>query len=783
MPDKAHKPPPSSALEKIDPEITGVDELNEALIRSEARVSKAESELFGKELELRALRENYSHAQERLAEVLAENRTLRFWLSRYKAVKDRYLPRGGFWERAVKRVALKLITRRTPRDKLQKFAEIPVKNTNGSRTLEIVEPPQDWRDDPHRPPIVIVIPNWNRVELLRRCLDAIFGNTEYDRYRICVYDQGSSDGSKEYLQSLGNRIDAILASENIGFLQACNRMIRRYPKWDVVFLNNDTEVTEGWLEPLVETAHKADKIGMLGPKLIYVDGRLQEAGSQVFQDGSCRAHGKYESPDDPAFNQLREVDYCSAACLYVKRAVLDRVGGFDQRYSPAYYEDTDLAFEARAAGFRTVCEPRSTVIHHEYASAGQTAMELMEANRSKFFAKWKDVLPRQQRSLWAAASPDRRETVLVISELVPAPDRSSGGTRLYELLLLLGRHYHVVLAYLGPESLRDYVKPLERLGVTAFYRGYAKAVHNYDVDLAAILANNQFKFVFCELFDVAEHFVRKIREVSPHSIVVIDTFDVHYLRETREAQISGVSILEEKAQATRKRELQIYSQADLVLTVTQNDRKVLLRDNPKLNVAVVSNIHAIPETTVPRDQRCGLLFVGGFSHRPNVDAVLYFCREVLPLVRIRLPNIKFHVVGNAPTVEIIALGSANIAVTGYVPNLTPYLDSALVSVVPLRFGSGMKGKIGEAMAHGLPVVTTSIGAEGMYLTDGLDAMIGDTPEEFATRVIRLHQDAHLWESVAQSARIHAERWSPGQVDIDLSDVLAQFTGCEKERQG
>ena len=174
-----------------------------------------------------------------------------------------------------------------------------------------------------------------------------------------------------------------------------------------------------------------------------------------------------------------------------------------------------------------------------------------------------------------------------------------------------------------------------------------------------------------------------------------------------------------------------------------------------------------------RDGRRDLLFVGGFSHTPNVDAILYFRREIFPLVLQRLPQMRLWVVGNAPPPEIVALASENVIVTGYALYLVPYLEAALVSVAPLRFGSGMKGKIGEAMAWGIPVVTTTIGAEGMGLQDGVDALIADTPEGFALRIIQLHQNPELWNSVVQKARKRVEReWSPDAVDRSLTQILA-----------
>jgi glycosyltransferase involved in cell wall biosynthesis len=156
-----------------------------------------------------------------------------------------------------------------------------------------------------------------------------------------------------------------------------------------------------------------------------------------------------------------------------------------------------------------------------------------------------------------------------------------------------------------------------------------------------------------------------------------------------------------------------------------------------------------------------------------VDAILYFCREIFPLVLQRLPQMRLWVVGNAPPPEIVALASENVIVTGYALYLAPYLESALVSVAPLRFGSGMKGKIGEAMAWGIPVVTTTIGAEGMGLQDGVDALIADAPEDFAQRIIQLHEKPELWDSVAKNARKCVEReWSPDAVDRSLTEILA-----------
>jgi len=248
----------------------------------------------------------------------------------------------------------------------------------------------------------------------------------------------------------------------------------------------------------------------------------------------------------------------------------------------------------------------------------------------------------------------------------------------------------------------------------------------------------------------------------------VDTYDVHFLRELRESAILKDPALERKANDTRRREMSVYSRADLVLTVTEDDRRALLRENGDLRIEVIPTIHPLPPHVASRRTRQDLLFVGGFSHTPNVDAVLYFCEEIFPQVQAQLPQVKVYIVGNAPPPEVIALANDSILVDGYVPDLVPYLESAMVSIAPLRYGSGMKGKIAEAMSYGLPVVTTTIGAEGMHLQDGFDVLIADNAHEFADKIIQLHHDVRLWEAISREGRAHVQqKWSPDAVDADL----------------
>jgi hypothetical protein len=330
--------------------------------------------------------------------------------------------------------------------------------------------------------------------------------------------------------------------------------------------------------------------------------------------------------------------------------------------------------------------------------------------------------------------------VLVVGP-VPDFDRASGSLRFYLMLQMLARRYRITL--LGwidagnPQSQR-YVRALEEAGVAVQVVSRADLIGG----MGRILGRVGLCVLF-ESFTSAERVLGRVRMQRPDLPVAIDSVDVHFLREMRGVPYSTRPWLAtHKARRTKRRELGVYRQADLVLTVTGNDRTEILRELPDARVAMVPNIHEVREDVpgLEERRRNSVLFVGGFAHPPNVDAVLFFCREILPLVRRALGHIEVTIIGAGPPKAVMDLGSDGVLVAGWVPDVTPYLDSHCVAMAPLRFGAGMKGKVGQALAAGLPVVTTSVGAEGMDLEDGNTALIADSPEAFAEAVVRLCTD-------------------------------------------
>lgn len=367
-----------------------------------------------------------------------------------------------------------------------------------------------------------------------------------------------------------------------------------------------------------------------------------------------------------------------------------------------------------------------------------------------------------------------REKLLFIAPTVPLFDRNSGDLRLFTILNILSKSYDITylaksLAIEGSKDNNYYSSSLSDLGIKVYIGNYS---------IKKILRSNIFKAAILEYFHIAEHYLQKIKLLQPSCPVIVDSVDVHYLRFHRKARITNDINDIAEMEETKRRELAIYSQADITLTVTEEDARILIKENKNITVRTLPNIHRLIHSTSDRDEN-QIVFVGGFSHEPNIDAAVYFCEDILPKIRKVIPKARFTIVGSNPTQRIRNLGNDFTTVTGYVPSTTPYLQKSRVSVAPLRYGAGMKGKIGEAMAHGLPVVTTSIGAEGMGLTDRENIIVADSPETFSKAVVELMLDNSLYNKIQKNAMEHiAKNFTPEIIGMKMEQIL---TGLDEIR--
>jgi GT2 family glycosyltransferase/glycosyltransferase involved in cell wall biosynthesis len=633
--------------------------------------------------------------------------------------------------------------------------------------------------DPERPvKTSIIIPVFNKVEFTFQCLRSLLREVDFTETEVIIVDNASTDRTRELLAHFQGYVRVIENAENRGFVDACNQGAELARGRYLVFLNNDTVVLPKWLDALVETIERDERAGAVGSLFLYPDGRIQEAGAIVWSNAEASHYGWGRSPLDHRFTFAREVDYCSGASLLIRRELFEQLGGFDRRYAPAYYEDTDLCMGVRSLGYKVIYQPASRLYHFEGATAGTDPhagfRRYQLINRSKFQEKWGDVLARAHHApdpaqVERAANRKWDTQVVVLDDRTPTPDRDAGSARMLYILRALSEWCHPVFITTSKQVWPEYERRLWEEGVET-----ASAL-----DLQRLMKSRRFRAAVISRPQVAEALLASVRRADPRAKVIFDTVDLHFVRLTREAALTGDPALAREAERYQKVETRLARASDLVWLASSSDREALERVAPGVPSAVVPTIHPARGRGLPPHEREHLLFVGSFRHRPNADAVHFFAREVLPLVRKSLPGVELFVVGGDAPKEFETY--EGVRVLGYVPDIDPLYARSRVFVAPLRFGAGMKGKIGDALSYGLPVVTTTVGAEGMFLRNGEEALIADTAEDFAAAVARLYRDEELWRRLASNAHAHAERhFSPRVVGRIVNDSIKGLLGDFKE---
>ncbi len=568
----------------------------------------------------------------------------------------------------------------------------------------------------------------------------------------------------------------------------CSQIVQAAPSDFIVLLEGGSVPRAGWLDALLATAEAHEGVGAVCSRRILANGRLAEAGGIVFSNGALWPYGRGDHAGHPRFDYVREVDYGSLSGLLIRKEALTRIGGVGDWLFRGGYGAADLAFSLRQAGYRVLYQPESVVQQvsreSEIAALSAASPAPGASWQKDFVEKWEAALqgqhPADPQRVSVARNRASGMRILVIDPFLPVYDRASGSRRLFEMLRILMSLGHAVTFIARDGRNQDkYAAELRQMGIEVYATdpemmgklGYGVAAP--PIDLSGMLTECRFDVAILSFYTIAQQYLPVIRLHSPGTRIVIDTVDVHFLREMRQAELQADEGLRRRAAETQKQELAVYRQADALITVSTEDKDHLVSELPEAVVHVVPNIHEIDPVARSFSDRQGLLFVGNFLHTPNTDAVLFFCKEILPAVHRHLPEVVLTIVGNAPPPEVQALASDRVKVTGYVPSTAPYLQSHRISVAPLRYGAGMKGKIGEALAAGLPVVTTAIGAEGFELPeDGGIFLVAEDAVTFANEVVRLYRDESLWRSLSSAGRMHIQQhFGPEAARLKLQSLL------------
>ena len=628
------------------------------------------------------------------------------------------------------------------------------------------------------PLLSILIPSYGQHQTTRNCLASLAKFPPKIPFEVLLVDDAFPEPF-DTTQWLVSGVRVKRNPENLGFLRSCNGAAKEARGRFLMLLNNDTLLHEDSIDALLETFERFPDAGAVGAKLLFADGVLQEAGGIVWRDASAWNWGRGENPDDPRFNYVRNVDYCSAAALMVDMAIWRDLGGFDERFAPAYYEDTDLCFAIRAAGRRVLFQPAALVTHLEGVSHGTDTSQGMKGyqltNRTTFEQKWSFLLEQHANN---AVNPMRERDrgvigrILWVEACMLTPDQDSGSLRTLRLLgILVELGFKVTFVADNLQRLNPYAWQLEQQGIEVLYQPAVNSVSHH----IKVFGDQYDIITLCRHY-IAVQYVDMIRQLYPKTKIWFDTIDLHYLRLRRQFALDGKSATRALADLAYREEIAVVGKSDVTIVVSDVEVSELAKEVPGAHVAVVSNIHEAHPTVRPFEQRQHIMFVGGFQHPPNIDAVEYYATEIWPHVRTECPDVKTFIIGSKMPDTLRQFGAEHgLEMLGFVEDLEPYYHSCLMAIAPLRYGAGVKGKVNQALSYGLPVVGTEAAVEGMSLIDRKEAMVADTGPAFAAAMVELYRDKALWQTLSENGQQSLQRmFSVDVARAALMDLLSAF---------
>jgi O-antigen biosynthesis protein len=600
---------------------------------------------------------------------------------------------------------------------------------------------------------------------------------------IIINDAQDSDKKLARFLSQVSGVEMIRLTTERGAIKGFNLAASKARgKW-LCFLDRDCQIGERWARNSVAILSESDRsidleIGAIGSKLTIAGGDLHNAGGIIWQDGSVWPYGQLEFGGEPEYSYVRVVDFCPAIGSLVNAQLFQRVQGFSEVYDSLLYASADFGLQLQVLCYKLIYQAKSEITYHQSSKEIAKDRNSNSLDVTKFELKWHSQLQAEyfpsQAEYWESA-PRRllpKPTILIVDTLVPAYDKESGSYRLFNIIKILQQlGYHIIFLPDYGHEQEPYTSEFESMGIEVLYFTHKQA--DWQLRLERRLSVIDLAWV-CRPELCAKYF--PVLQKQPNIKLIYDTIDLHFLRLKRGWEISPQKTRadEEEWQEMQVSEVQAAQAADLTIVVTAVEQEIL-ENLDAGNVRVIPNIHHIYSHPIPKfSDRRDILFIGGYYHTPNIDAVTWLCQEIMPLVWVKHPEIKLTLLGSNPSPQVKALRNERISVPGYIKDVEPYFLNHRIFVAPLRYGAGMKGKIGHSLSYGLPTVTTSIGAEGMGLRSGFDTLIADRLEAFAESILQLYTDESLWQTISDNAIAAVRQYSPEAVKDRISHVLASL---------
>lgn len=617
------------------------------------------------------------------------------------------------------------------------------------------------------PLVSIVIPVFNQVGYTKKCLTSVLENMGDVPCEIIVADDASTDDTRRLAEYAPN-VTIVRSAVNRGYIRNVNGAAGLARGRYLYFLNNDVVVREGWLSALVEVFETHPDAGVVGSRVVHPDGTLQECGVCTFAD-----EFKTWIVPDPGHGMyawLRKTDYVSGCSLMTRTDLFRQVGGFDERFSPAYCDDPDYCFEVARRGFGVYVQPRSVIVHFGSLSYENRNVALMERNNRLLREKWASFFA--SRTVFAPEKMPfsgrmRPRTILVADDFYPEFDRHAGARTVFEFMktfLAMGLCVKFC-ALFAPERQEPYASLLCDMGVEVLSRDDARAL----VDHGPFL-----NYAFFSRPNVVAQFLTKALMARGVGVFYYG-HDAHHLRMERGRRLTG-SPDEAEILAMKELEVAAVSSVTAAWYPSEEEAAYFRALAPGANVRAITpymyDLSAMPEHA-PFGESAGIVFVGS-SHGPNLDGLRWFLAEVMPQLERLAPGVVLHVVGSGDFSDAKKeAGAANVRWEGALSDeeLAALYARVKAAVAPLRFGAGVKGKVVEALAHGVPVAATVTGAQGLDETPAV--AVAEDASAMAEIVARLCTDEADWNARhACCAPFVAERFSRRRAEEEFSRFMS-----------
>lgn len=522
----------------------------------------------------------------------------------------------------------------------------------------------------------------------------------------------------------------------------------------VVLLDAAAEASAGWLDELSDALTRFEGIGAVGPKVLSSAGRLAGGGGIVWASGVPETLTFGGNSEDPRANYVRLVDWLPATALMARTEDLRALAPALAERDVAPGDGLEISYGLAELGLRIVYAPQVAVAlaapDPPRTPRGHSlgAPTTSPGFRRRWVAAYRNN-PPEGTPLASAIDRHGGGRVLFLDLQIPRPDIDAGSYAAdQEIRLFQALGFKVTFLAINLKSLGRYAQTLQRRGVEILYAPFADSLED-----ALARRADAFDLVYMTRYNVARVALPFLRRHQPRAKRILNVADLHFLRELRAGLAERSPEAVNRSRVTRDTELALMREVDLTLTYSDVEATVILSHHlDRAKVGRLPWVVAEAPGSTGFAERRDLAFVGSFGHRPNVDAMVAFVRDVMPLVRTRLPGVSLHIFGSQMVAAVEQLAAPDVLVRGHAADLIEVFGPARVFVAPLASGAGIKGKVLAAMAHGCPTILTDIAAEGIGGRDGADYRLANRPDEWADAIVALYEDERAWSDIAASAR-------------------------------